>query len=91
MGGQLAGTPSVMFDAVTIILSNEGAKSLSMEATTIDFVRYAYGRLKAIGEVIGGNVLVKSANIHEEVGVMNTGEIVHLFPHQKLVDGIGKN
>ncbi|MEO7343702.1 MAG: catalase, partial [Methylotenera sp.] len=37
--GQLAGTPSILFDAVAIILSSEGAKTLSMEAAAIDFVR----------------------------------------------------
>jgi len=29
--GQLAGTPSVLFDAVAVILSDKGAKDLSME------------------------------------------------------------
>ena len=29
--GQLAGTPSVLFDAVAVILSDEGAKALSKE------------------------------------------------------------
>jgi catalase len=43
--GQLAGMPSVLFDAVTIILSEEGAKTLSMENAAIDFVRGAFGHL----------------------------------------------
>ena len=46
--GQLAGTPSVLFDAVAIILSDKGAKALSMESAAIDFVRDAFGHLKAI-------------------------------------------
>ncbi len=29
--GQLAGTPSVLFDAVAVVLSDDGAKMLSME------------------------------------------------------------
>jgi catalase len=36
--GQLASTPSVLFDAVAVILSEEGAKELSMESAAIDFV-----------------------------------------------------
>lgn len=73
--GQLAGTPSVIFDAIAIILSNEGAKSLSMEAAAIDFVRDAYGHLKAIAVDKGGEVLVKSANIHVDAGVLDVLEI----------------
>src|SRR5450830_201226 len=73
--GQLAGTPSVIFDAIAIILSNEGAKSLSMEAAAIDFVRDAYGHLKAITMDKGGEVLVKSANIHVDAGVLDVLEI----------------
>jgi len=46
--GQLAGTPSVLFDAVAVILSDEGAKALLMESAAIDFVRDAFGHLKAI-------------------------------------------
>jgi catalase len=73
--GQLAGTPSVIFDAITIILSNEGAKILSMDAAAIDFVRDAYGHLKAIAMDKGGEVLVKSANIHMDAGVIDVLKI----------------
>jgi catalase len=69
--GQLAGTPSTLFDAVAIILSPEGANALSMEAAAIDFVRDAYGHLKAIGADMGGEVIVKSANIKADAGVFN--------------------
>jgi len=44
--GQLAGTPSVIFDAVAVILSDEGAKAMSTESAAIDFVRDAFGHLK---------------------------------------------
>ena len=73
--GQLAGTPSVLFDAIAIILSKEGSKILSMEAAAIDFVRDAYGHLKAIATDIGGEVLLKNANIHVDPGVLNASEI----------------
>lgn len=73
--GQLAGTPSVIFDAITIILSNEGSKSLSMDAAAIDFVRDAYGHLKAIAVDKGGEDLVKNANIHVDAGVLDVLEV----------------
>jgi len=68
--GQLAGTPSVMFDAVAIILSNEAAALLGKEASAIDFVRDAFGHLKAIGVDKGGEALLKTAVIEQDGGVI---------------------
>src|SRR5512140_3542009 len=59
--GQLAGTPSVLFDAVAVILSDAGAKALSMESAAIDFVRDAFAHLKAIAIDQGGRALLKTA------------------------------
>ena len=61
--GQLAGTPSVLFDAVAIILSDEGAQALSRESAAVDFVRDAFGHLKAIAADKGAQALLKAANI----------------------------
>lgn len=47
--GQLAGTPSVLFDAVALVLSEEGCTQLTSEAAAVDFVFNAFGHLKAIG------------------------------------------
>jgi catalase len=69
--GQLAGTPSVLFDAIAVILSDEGAKALSMESAAIDFVRDAFGHLKAIAADIGGQMLLKTANVGQDAGVVN--------------------
>ncbi len=68
--GQLAGTPSVLFDAVAIILSDEGVKALSKEGAAIDFVRDAFGHLKAIAIDKGGQALLKIANIGQDAGVV---------------------
>jgi catalase len=69
--GQLAGTPSVLFDAVAIILSDAGAKTLSMEGAAIDFVRDAFGHLKAIAVDKGGQALLKMANVAPDAGVVD--------------------
>ena len=69
--GQLAGTPSVLFDAVAVILSDEGAKALSMESAAIDFVRDAFGHLKAIAVDKGGKALLKTANVGQDAGVVD--------------------
>jgi catalase len=68
--GQLAGTPSVLFDAVAVILSDEGAKALSMESAAIDFVRDAFGHLKAIAVDNGGRALLKAAHVGQDAGVV---------------------
>ncbi|KVW96957.1 catalase [Thiobacillus denitrificans] len=72
--GQLAGTPSVLFDAVAVILSDKGAKALSMEGAAIDFVRDAFGHLKAIAIDQGGQVLLKNANVGQDAGVVDAND-----------------
>ncbi|MDD3364102.1 MAG: catalase [Syntrophomonas sp.] len=72
--GQLAGTPSVLFDAVAVILSDEGAKALSMEGAAIDFVRDAFGHLKAIAVDKGGQALLKIANIGQDAGIVDAND-----------------
>jgi catalase len=72
--GQLAGTPSVLFDAVAIVLSSEGARILSAEAAVIDFIRDAYGHLKAIAIDKGGQILLDKANVTADKGVVNASD-----------------
>jgi catalase len=69
--GQLAGTPSVVFDAVAVILSDEGAKALMNEGAAIEFVRDAFGHLKAIAADNGAQALLKKANIGKDAGVVD--------------------
>jgi len=73
--GQLAGTPSVLFDAVAVILSEEGAQTLSKESAAIDFVRDAFGHLKAIAVDKGGQALLKMANVGQDAGVVDAHNI----------------
>ncbi|KXS31116.1 MAG: catalase [Candidatus Gallionella acididurans] len=72
--GQLAGTPSVLFDAIAVILSEKGAKALSMESAAIDFVRDAFGHLKAIAIDQGGQTLLNSANVGQDAGVVDADD-----------------
>ncbi|MGI8896519.1 MAG: catalase [Casimicrobiaceae bacterium] len=72
--GQLAGTPSVVFDAVAVILSDQGAKALMMEGAAIDFVRDAFGHLKAIAADNGAQALLKKAAIAKDAGVVDAND-----------------
>jgi len=68
--GQLAGTPSINFDAVAILLSAEGAAALTREAAAIDFVRDAFGHLKALALDEGGRTLFAKAGLEADAGVV---------------------
>ena len=68
--GQLAGTPSMLFDAVALVLSKEGAAALSKDGAAIDFVRNAFGHLKAIAIDAGGQALMQAAGVHPDSGVI---------------------
>ncbi|MDB5772302.1 MAG: Catalase [Burkholderia sp.] len=73
--GQLAGTPSVMFDAVAVILSEAGAKMLCTESAAVDFVRDAFGHLKAIAFDKGAQALLDKASIQRDKGVVDSKDV----------------
>ncbi|WP_408950351.1 catalase [Lysobacter sp. Hz 25] len=68
--GQLAGTPSLLFDAVALVLSDAAGKRLAKEAAAVDFVRDAYGHLKAIALDAGAQHLLRAAGIEPDAGVV---------------------
>ncbi len=72
--GQLAGTPSVMFDAVAIVLSDDAGKMLVKDAAAVDFVRDAFGHLKAIAADAGAQALLKAGGIKKDAGVVDAGQ-----------------
>ena len=72
--GQLAGTPSVLFDAVAVILSNEGGNALAKESAAIDFVRDAFGHLKAIAADTGGQKLLAAASVGQDAGIVDASD-----------------
>ncbi len=72
--GQLQGTPSVLFDAVAIVLSEEGAQQLCKESAAIDFVSNAFVHLKAIAASDGARALLDKANVVPDAGVVAADE-----------------
>ena len=68
--GQLAGTPSVLFDAVAVILDADAGRRLSKEAAAVDFLRDAFGHLKAIASDEGAQALLKAAGVGRDAGVV---------------------
>jgi catalase len=72
--GQLAGTPSIMFDAVALILSDAEVAKLLKEAAAIDFVRDAFGHLKAIAHNAPVKALLDKAGIAPDAGVIDADD-----------------
>jgi catalase len=62
----LDGGPSVLFDAVAIVVSAEGAQRLLGEATARDFVADAFAHLKFIGFVGDAEPLLQKAGVEPE-------------------------
>ncbi|BET25729.1 catalase [Limnobacter thiooxidans] len=73
--GQLAGTPSVIFDAIALVLDDKVATAMCNEAAAVDFVRDAFGHLKAIAFDTGANVLLERAGVFKDEGVVSVRDI----------------
>jgi len=69
--GQLAGTPSVLFDAVALVLSADAGARLAREAAAVDWVRDAFGHLKAIAHDDGAGAVIEAAGISPDAGVVS--------------------
>jgi catalase len=74
--GQVASTPSVLFDAVAVILSHEGAGNPAEEPAAIDFVGDALGPLKAIAADSGGHALLTVASTRQDADVVDAHDRV---------------
>jgi catalase len=73
---QLAGGPSVLFDAVVVAASAEGVAALRKEAAAIDWLRDAFGHLKVIGLVEAAAPLLAAAGLEPDIGVVVFGKSV---------------
>src|SRR3546814_557179 len=63
---KIDGGPSVVFDAVAILLSDEGAKLLSKESTARDFAADAFAHLKFIAHSPAALPLLEKAGVAQE-------------------------
>ena len=72
--GQLQGTPSVVFDAVAVLLSEDAGKKLAKDSAAVDFVAFAWAHLKAIGHDAGAAPLLKAGNVGKDAGVVASSD-----------------
>ncbi|WP_392354207.1 catalase [Brevundimonas sp. LF-1] len=68
---QLAGAPSVLFDAVALVLSADGCEQLLTEGAAVDFAKDAFGHLKAIGHTPEAQPLLDKAGVEADAGVVD--------------------
>ena len=68
--GQLAGTPSTVFDAVASVLTLEEGARLAREACAVDWFRDAFAHLKAIAACEGTRAILKAGGIKPDAGVV---------------------
>ncbi|MFN3277092.1 MAG: catalase [Paracoccus hibiscisoli] len=66
---QLAGSPSVLFDAVALVLSAEDAARMAKFKPAVDFVSDAFAHLKAIGADDVSAKLLAAAGVVPDAGV----------------------
>ena len=72
--GQLAGTPSALFDAVVSILAPERGAKLAKEAAAVDWFRDAFGHLKAIAACKGSQPILQAAGVEKDAGVVDPSD-----------------
>ncbi|QYC10630.1 catalase [Brevundimonas nasdae] len=77
--GQLAGSPSVLFDAVAIILSDDGCAQLLKEGAAVDFAKDAFGHLKAVGFTPQAQPLLDKAGVEPDDGVVDIAQSAKAF------------
>jgi catalase len=80
---QLAGSPSVMLDAVAVFLVDSEAVTLCRESAAVDFLRDAYSHLKAICFDEGAGLLLESANCERDERMFETNSIAEFIDAAK--------
>ena len=78
--GQLAGSPSVLFDAVALVLAPAAAEKLCSDSAAIGFVMDAYAHVKTIGFDAGSTALLERAGIVVDAGVVDLKAFAKLAP-----------
>ena len=71
---QLAGAPSLIFDAVAVLLSEAAGEKLMKESAAVDFVAFAWAHLKAIAFDAGAENLLEAGNVGRDAGIVDAAE-----------------
>ncbi len=66
----LSGGPSVLFDALVVLISQSRAADLATQAAAIDWVGDAYAHLKMLGHTVEAQPLLDQAGVKPDAGVV---------------------
>jgi catalase len=64
---KIDGGPSVLYDAVALIVSEKGAALLAKDAPTKDFINDAFAHCKFIGHTVAANALFQAAGVRDKM------------------------
>ncbi|MEO7504317.1 MAG: catalase [Sphingomicrobium sp.] len=78
--GQLAGSPSVLFDAVALVLTSDAAAKLTMDSAAVDFVANAFVHVKTIGCDDHAKALLDRAGVRKDAGVVSFADFPKVAP-----------
>ena len=78
------GGPSVLFDAVAILPSDEGGAKLALKAAAVNFLRDAFGHLKVIGYLPSAAPLFVKGGVNDAAPDTDAGLIA--FPAASIDD-----
>jgi len=67
---QLAGGPSVLFDAVVLLVSDQAGAMLARQSAAVGFVADAFAHLKVIGHTAGAQPLMQAAGVVPDDGIV---------------------
>jgi catalase len=90
---KIDGGPSVLYDAVMLLISEVGAEQLAKDAPTRDFIADAYAHCKFIGYTAAAKPLMEKAGVSEDklddgcVEITGTGDIagfIHKLSEQRF-------
>jgi catalase len=74
--GQLAGSPSVLFDAITSVLTPEQAEALAKQGAAVQWFMDAFGHCKTIAHDAASQPLLDKAGVEKDEGVVSLAEFI---------------
>ena len=78
--GQLAGSPSVLFDAVTMVLMPDAVDKLLNDSAALGWLMDAYSHCKTIGHCNGSMKLIERLGLEVDGGVVGNDQFAKVAP-----------
>ena len=78
--GQLAGSPSVLFDAVTMVLMPDAVAKLMNDSAALGWLMDAYSHCKTIGHCQGSMKLIERLGLVVDAGVVGNDQFAKIAP-----------